>query len=176
MSLYYLSLLQTAFASLVLWDKHFSQQFGNIHSNVCGTFVFLLQKLYVIAINLYMSVAPHLLGPSLLLTAKIIKVNTTQMDRKIIGNCLPFASGTFLRAAATTLIIMSFTETLTSYCSAIKDQIKIILDYRCTRTKCVTSKMCQWKINISHTFKILSKGKKRIQCNIWHIPIKIYIN
>lgn len=26
-----------------------------------------------------------------------------------------------------------------------------------------------------HTFKILSKGKKRIQYNIWHMPMKKYI-
>lgn len=90
-----------------------------------------------------MCVALQLLGQSLLLPPKIVKVNVTQMDRTIRGNYLPFASGTFFRAAATTLIIMSFTETFTSYCSAIKEQIKIILDCRCTRTKSIPSNMCQ---------------------------------
>lgn len=90
-----------------------------------------------------MCVALQLLGLSLLLPPKIVKVNVTQMDRTIRGNYLPFASGTFFRAAATTLIIMSFTETFTSYCSAIKEQIKIILDCRCTRTKSIPSNMCQ---------------------------------
>lgn len=58
-------------------------------------------------------------------------------------NNLPFASGTFFREAATTLIIVSLTETLTSYCSAIKEQIKIILDCRCTKTKSITSNKWQ---------------------------------